>query len=48
MEKPQQDHAIRFRAPEVLVSAVSRHATERGMTLSEFMRSIAREKVGLN
>lgn len=48
MQKATQDNAIRFRAPAVLVDALASHASRRGMTLSEFMRSIAREKVGLN
>jgi len=48
MQKATQDNAIRFRAPAVLVDALMSHASQRGMSLSEFMRSIARAKVGLD
>ncbi|RIV83379.1 ribbon-helix-helix protein, CopG family [Aurantiacibacter zhengii] len=39
---------IKFHAPQKLVDAIHEEAARQGMNLSEFMRSIAREKVGLN
>lgn len=39
---------IKFRAAPILATALSKAAAKRGMNLSEFMRSIASEKVGLN
>lgn len=38
---------IAFRASPVLATAIYRRAEEAGCSVSEFLRSIAREKVGL-
>ena len=47
MKSPMKNAAIKVRLPEVLARAVENAAADRGMNLSEFIRSIAREKVGL-
>lgn len=38
---------VTFRAPPVLVAALSQRAEQAGCSVSEYLRSIAREKVGL-
>ena len=48
MPRLTHDDTIKFRAPPILTSALQREAGRKGMNLSEFLRSIAREKVGLS
>ena len=48
MTRPTQDVQIHFRANAILAHALIRRANRAGLSLSEFMRSIARERVGLN
>ncbi len=48
MQRVTHDSLIRFRAPPVLSEALQREASRKGMNLSEFLRSIAREKVGMS
>jgi len=48
MRRITHDELIRFRATPMLRNAASRAAEERGMNLSEFLRSVVREKVGLS
>lgn len=43
-----QTKSIHFRAPGILAERLADNASARGMSVSEFLRSIAREKVGLN
>jgi hypothetical protein len=42
----QTEH-LSFRASPVLVAALAKRATSAGCSISEYLRSIAREKVGL-
>lgn len=39
---------VTFRANEVLVSALYHRARASGVTVSEYLRGVVREKVGLN
>jgi uncharacterized protein (DUF1778 family) len=48
MQRVTHDELIRFRATPMLRDAANRAAEERGMNLSEFLRSAVREKVGLS
>lgn len=46
----QQNHGalIAFRASDVLASALSERARASGVTVSEYLRGMIRERVGLN
>lgn len=48
MQRVTHDELIRFRATPMLRSAAARAAEERGMNLSEFLRTAVREKVGIS
>ena len=48
MHRITHDTRIEFSAPKFLADAIANEAAQRGMNLSEFLRSIVREKVGLN
>lgn len=39
---------VAFRASDTLVSALAERARESGVTVSEYLRGVVREKVGLN
>ena len=42
-----QDSHVSFRANEAVVSALAARAQRAGCSLSEYLRSLVREKVGL-
>lgn len=42
-----QDVHVSFRANEVLVSALQERAHKSGYSVSEYLRAVVREKVGL-
>lgn len=42
-----QDTHVSFRANEAVVSALSNRAQQAGCSLSEYLRAMVREKVGL-
>jgi predicted DNA binding CopG/RHH family protein len=48
MRDQVQDERLYFRANGILVEAVRRRASDAGMSVSELLRTIARERVGLN
>ena len=48
MHRITNDTRITCRLPDVVVRRLAEQAAARAMNLSEYMRSIAREKVGLN
>ena len=43
-----QDSHITFRASDLLAAALSQRARNSGVTVSEYLRGVVREKVGLN
>ena len=43
-----QDQQIGFRASDLLVSALAERVRKSGVSVSEYLRTIAREKVGLD
>ena len=48
MRQPVSENMVAFRASEVLVVALSDRARASGVTVSEYLRGVVREKVGLN
>ncbi|MES2493992.1 MAG: hypothetical protein V4579_12035 [Pseudomonadota bacterium] len=42
-----QDGSVTFRANDMLIAALARQARQRGCSTSEYLRTIVREKVGL-
>jgi hypothetical protein len=47
VELKMQDVHVTFRANEVLIAALSERARQSGCSVSEYLRSVVREKVGL-
>lgn len=43
-----QDAHVSFRANEAVVSALAERARKSGCTVSEYLRAVVREKVGLS
>ena len=48
MRQLVSENMVAFRASEVLVVALSDRARASGVTVSEYLRGVVREKVGLN
>ena len=48
MRQPISENMVAFRASELLVVALSERARASGVTVSEYLRGVVREKVGLN
>ena len=48
MRQPVSENMVAFRASEVLVVALSERARASGVTVSEYLRGMVRERVGLN
>ena len=48
MRQVNQDSAVVFRANEMLVVALSERARASGCSVSEYLRGMVRERVGLN
>jgi hypothetical protein len=47
MRETQCPNVLQFRAGDVLASAVYERARASGVSVSEYLRTIAREKVGM-
>jgi hypothetical protein len=47
MREAQSPNVIHFRASDVLAAALYSRARASGVSVSEYLRTIAREKVGL-
>ena len=45
--QPGQDIHLSFRANERLVSALHKKATDAGCSVSEYLRAVVRDRVGL-
>lgn len=48
MRQAVSENMVAFRASDVLVVALSDRARASGVTVSEYLRGVVREKVGLN
>ena len=48
MRQITQDSAVVFRANEVLVAALAERARASGCSVSEYLRAVLRERVGLH
>ena len=48
MQPVRQSVPLKFRASPILADLLHKRARESGVNLSEYIRSIAREKVGLS
>ena len=48
MREAYHPHLIAFRAGDRLAAAIYARARESGVSVSEYLRSLAREKVGLH
>ncbi len=46
--QPINDKAVRVRIPGIILARATKEAGKRGMSLSEFMRSALRGKVGMH
>jgi hypothetical protein len=47
VERKMQDVHVTFRANDALISALHERAQKAGCSVSEYLRSVVREKVGL-
>jgi hypothetical protein len=47
MREAHNSNLVAFRAGDRLVSALQQRARESGVSVSEYLRTIAREKVGM-
>lgn len=48
MRQVHHDSAVVFRASDTLVSALAERARASGVSVSEYLRGVVREKVGLS
>jgi hypothetical protein len=48
MRQPTHENMVAFRASDTLVAALANRARKSGVTVSEYLRGVVREKVGLD